>query len=148
MRKYAFIVDEAYSFYGYTNLIEYLKKQKIEFGYYYYDPTTGKSKESIVNTARNIRIGDYIVEVLLAYGEGVYGTMNTSSVFYKEIGSSLQDQVAKQCVYYLHYSLGSSRLYFYFDDAGKVSFIVFSYDEDVTSYRSTGHKIGGHRITG
>jgi hypothetical protein len=128
-----FVVDEAYSMYGYTNMATALHRLNTDFCYYYYDSAVDASMEGIFESARGIHIGDHKIEVLLAYGNGKEGEMKTGSNFYEEIGSSLQTKVLTECDTYIYYSFGDYNMYFYFDGNDKVSFVVFSYDRNMTS---------------
>ena len=63
--------------------------------------------------------------------------MSNSSRFYKDMTPSLQSVVSEQCKTYIYYEYEDYKLYFYFDEFDCVSFVAFSYDENLTSSYAT-----------
>lgn len=97
------------------------------FGCYHYTGNGYDGRKDVTVTARDIRLGDSRLEVLMAYGEGdESGEFSTERGFYLHLPEASQALMREECVRYVRYSLDQYKMYFYFDSEDELSWLIFS----------------------
>jgi len=109
---------------------EYLDDNTTEdmfFGSYHYTGNGYDGRKDVTVTARDIRLGDSRLEVLMAYGEGdESGEFSTERGFYLYLPEASQAIMREECVRYVRYSLDNYKMYFYFDADDELSWLIFA----------------------
>ena len=101
------------------------------YGFYNYEPGNGfASRKEVTSTAREIRLGDKRLAVLMAYGEpDESGELIVDGGFYPLLSEASQAKMLEECVKYDRYSFNNYRIYFYYDTNDAVSWIFFSNED-------------------
>lgn len=116
------------------DMCDYLDENTTEdkfFGVYRYLANGYDSRKDVTVTAREIRLTDPRIAVVMAYGEpDESGKMITNGGFYtKLVDDESKAAMEAECDHYNRYSYNNYKIYFYFDTNDNVSWIIYSNDD-------------------
>ena len=115
------------------DMCEYLDENTTgdkNFGVYRYLANGYESRKDIVVTAREVRLTDDRLAVLMAYGQpDEEGVLITDGGFYTQLDEESQAAMLEECDHYIRYSYNNYRMYFYFDAEDKLTWLIFSNED-------------------
>ena len=114
-----------------NNLLSYMDKVDSNNYYFLYSPELDESKEAVVTTARNIKVGDSQAEVQAVYGKQDIQTVNLAddplyNVCQNENDTTMIQAMKENCKSYCVYNYeDEGQIIFYFDSDDSVSLILY-----------------------